>query len=130
MPEPFSKQSNSIPRACSTWQAAMPDEPAPMMHTWATLRASLAERERVPADAGRELERQLAVLHARQVNEPVEALAGDAEAAAADVVPRLVVGDRPAVEQHADTARPPVVGAEHQEHLARREARVQLGGRD
>src|SRR5207302_4418334 len=31
--EPVSKQSNAIPRDCSTWHAAMPDEPAPMTHT-------------------------------------------------------------------------------------------------
>jgi hypothetical protein len=29
-PDPFSKQSKLSPRAFSTWQAAMPDEPAPI----------------------------------------------------------------------------------------------------
>src|SRR5262249_39656045 len=32
--EPFSKQSNSTPRLCSTWHAVSPDEPAPMMQTF------------------------------------------------------------------------------------------------
>ena len=31
--DPFSKQSNGIPRAWRTWQAAMPDEPAPITQT-------------------------------------------------------------------------------------------------
>ena len=35
--EPFSKQSNGIPRAASTWQAVIPDEPAPTMQTFSEL---------------------------------------------------------------------------------------------
>jgi hypothetical protein len=31
--EPASWQSNPVPRACSTWHAAMPDDPAPMTQT-------------------------------------------------------------------------------------------------
>src|SRR5215472_8237677 len=31
--EPASKQSKGIPRACRTWHDAIPDDPAPMMHT-------------------------------------------------------------------------------------------------
>src|SRR5258707_14623879 len=30
---PTSKQSKGMPRACRTWQEAIPDEPAPMTHT-------------------------------------------------------------------------------------------------
>lgn len=35
--DPFSKQSNGIPRAVKTWHAVNPDEPAPMMHTFSVL---------------------------------------------------------------------------------------------
>src|SRR5262249_56747634 len=31
--QPDSKQSKGMPRACRTWHAAIPDDPAPMMHT-------------------------------------------------------------------------------------------------
>src|SRR5215469_8843411 len=31
--EPASKQSKGMPRACSTWHAAIPDDPAPITHT-------------------------------------------------------------------------------------------------
>src|SRR5438046_5856714 len=31
--EPASKQSKGMPRACRTWHDAIPDDPAPMMHT-------------------------------------------------------------------------------------------------
>src|SRR5262252_1489241 len=31
--DPDSKQSKGMPRACRTWHDAIPDDPAPMMHT-------------------------------------------------------------------------------------------------
>lgn len=34
MPEPFSKQSYSIPLSPSTWHEAIPDEPAPITQTF------------------------------------------------------------------------------------------------
>src|SRR4249919_917897 len=43
--EPASKQSKGMPRACRTWHAAIPDDPAPMTHTW--------PMSAVLADAGR-----------------------------------------------------------------------------
>jgi hypothetical protein len=33
MEEPFSKQSNGIPRALRTWAEAMPEDPAPITQT-------------------------------------------------------------------------------------------------
>src|SRR5215475_13762734 len=43
--EPASKQSNGMPRACRTWHAAIPVDPAPMTHA-RTMAAALADADR------------------------------------------------------------------------------------
>ena len=51
-PDPISKQSKSIPSACSTWAALMPEEPAPMMQAVACRALMSGEASRDPGVGG------------------------------------------------------------------------------
>src|SRR5206468_1900724 len=67
---------------------------------------SLAERERVAGDPRREAEGEDVLADPRQIDEPVEALAGDLGNASVDVGTGEPVGDRLAVERDVHGAAP------------------------
>ena len=119
-----------MPRASSTWHEAMPDEPAPMMQTLAKVEASLPmpgwlaslaglpERERVRADARRQLQRQPPVLHARQRDEPVEALRAHRQPAAVTSSPASRAATGWPSSSTCAVRAAPVGRAQHEEHPA------------